>query len=173
MNFTIILFTIGIIGGFLFGLIGDGDLCLSFLGSVAGFFFALVIAIPSTLWLVIPHYSYNTEIIDTKSYSLIELNEIDNEYFEDENTYLIYDAVNDDFIYYYKDEKGVIRQDSVSASSDLVSIVRNNSTTLNINTRDYTSKTLKHLLLNGFSPEYVLNIPEDSEIHYLYPEFIG
>lgn len=136
-------------------------------------FFGLVLAIPATLWIVFPHYSYETEIIDTKSYSLIELNEIDNEYFEDENTYLIYDAVNDDFIYYYKDEKGVIRQDSVSASSDLVSIVRNNSTTLNINTRDYTSKTLKHLLLNGFSPEYVLNIPEDSEIHYLYPEFIG
>ena len=44
MNFTIILFTIGIIGGFLFGLIGDGDLCLGFLGSVAGFLFAGLIS---------------------------------------------------------------------------------------------------------------------------------
>ena len=137
------------------------------------FLFALVIAIPSTLWLVIPHYSYNTEIIDTKSYSLVELNKVDSKYFEDKNTYLIYDSVNDDFIYYYKDEKGVIRQDSVSANSDLVSIARNNSVTLDINTRDYASKALKHLLFNGFGSEYVLNIPEDSEIYYLYPEFIG
>lgn len=136
-------------------------------------FFGLVITIPAMLWIICPHYSYDTEIIDTKSYSLIELNEVDNEYFEDENTYLIYDSVNDDFIYYYKDEKGVIRRDSVSASSDLVSIVRNNSTTLDINTRDYTSKALKHLFLNGFGSEYVLNIPEGSEIYYLYPEFIG
>lgn len=133
----------------------------------------LLIAIPSALWIAVPHYSYDTEIIDTKSYSLIELNEINSEYFEDKNTYLIYDSVGDDFIYYYKDEKGVIRQDSVSASSNLVSIARNNSTTLDINTRDYTSEALKHLLLNGFGTEYVLNIPEDSEIHYLYPEFIG
>ena len=44
MNFTIILFTIGIIGGFLFGLINDGDLCLGFLGSVAGFLFAVLIS---------------------------------------------------------------------------------------------------------------------------------
>ena len=137
------------------------------------FFFAFVIAIPSALWIVIPHYSYNTEIIDTKSYSLVELNEIDNEYFKDKNTYLIYDSVNDDFIYYYEDEKGVIRQDSVSANSGLVSIARNNSVTLDINQRDYTSKALKHLLLNGFGSEYVLNIPKDSEIYYLYPEFIG
>ncbi len=137
------------------------------------FFFGLVITIPTMLWIVCPHYSYNTEIIDTKSYSLVELNEIDNEYFEDENTYLIYDSINDDFIYYYKDEKGVIRQGSVAADSDLVSIVRNDSTIVDINTRDYTSKALKHLLLNGFGSEYVLNIPEDSEIHYLYPEFIG
>lgn len=136
-------------------------------------FFGVVIAIPAIIWIVFPHYSYDTEIIDTKSYSLVELNEIDDEYFKDENTYLIYDSVNDDFIYYYKNEKGVIRQDSVPANSDLVSIARNDSITLDINTRDYTSKTLKHLLLNGFGTEYVLNIPEDSEIHYLYPEFIG
>lgn len=136
-------------------------------------FFGLVIAIPAIFWIVFPHYSYNTEIIDTKSYSLIELNKIDNEYFEDENTYLIYDSINDDFIYYYKDEKGVIRQGSVAADSDLVSIVRNDSTTLDINTRDYTSKALKHLLLNCFNSEYVLTIPKDSEIHHLYPEFIG
>ena len=93
--------------------------------------------------------------------------------FQDKNTYLIYDSVNDDFIYYYEDEKGVIRQDSVSANSDLVSIARNDSTILDINQRDYTSKALKHLLFNGFGTEYVLNIPEDSEIYYLYPEFIG
>lgn len=132
----------------------------------------IIIAIPAVFWIVFPHYSYNTEIIDTKSYSLVELNEIDNEYFKDENTYLIYDSVNDDFIYYYKDEKGVIRQDSVSASSDFVSIVRNDSTILDINTRDYTSKALKHLLFNNFDSEYVLNIPENSEIYYLYPDFI-
>lgn len=136
-------------------------------------FCGLAIAIPATLWIVLPHYSYDTEIINTKSYSLVELNEINNEYFKDENTYLIYDSVNDDFIYYYKDEKGVIRQGSVSANSDLVSIARNDSISLDINTRDYTSKALKHLLLNGFGTEYVLNIPEDSEMHYLYPEFIG
>lgn len=135
-------------------------------------FFALVIAIPTALWIVSPHYSYDTEIIDTKSYSLVELNEIDSKYFEDKNTYLIYDSVNDNFIYYYKDKKGVIRQDSISASSDLVSIVRNDSTALDINTRDYTSKALKHLLFNNFDSEYVLTIPEDSEIYYLYPEFI-
>ena len=134
---------------------------------------SIIIAIPATFWIVFPHYSYDTEIIDTKIYSLVELNEVNDEYFKDENTYLIYDSVNDDFIYYYKDEKGVVRQDSVSASSDFVSIVRNDSTTLDINQRDYTSKALKHLLLNGFNSEYVLNIPEDSEIHYLYPEFIG
>lgn len=137
------------------------------------FFFTLIIAIPAALWIVLPHYSYDTEIIDTKSYSLVELNEIDSKYFEDKNTYLIYDSVNDDFIYYYKDEKGVIRQDFISASSDLVSIDRKNSTTLDINTRDYTSKALKHLLFNNFGYEYVLTIPEDSEIYYLYPEFIG
>ena len=135
-------------------------------------FFGLVIIIPATLWTIFPHYSYDTEIIDTKSYSLIELNEVDNEYFEDENTYLIYDSMNEDFIYYYKDEKGVIRQCSVAANSDFVSIARNNSTTLDINTRDYTSKTLKHLLFNSFGSEYVFTIPEDSEIYYLYPEFI-
>ena len=45
MNLTIILFTVGIIGGFLFGLLGDGDLCLGFLGSVAGFLFAALISI--------------------------------------------------------------------------------------------------------------------------------
>ena len=135
--------------------------------------FGIVITIPAVLWIVFPHYSYNTEIIDTKSYSLIELNKIDNEYFKDENTYLIYDSINDDFIYYYKDEKGVIRQGSVAADSDLVSIVRNDSTTLDINTRDYTSKALKHLLFNGFNSEYVFTIPKDSEIYYLYPEFIG
>ena len=137
------------------------------------FFFGLVITIPAMLWIICPHYSYDTEIIDTKSYSLVELNEVDNGYFEDENTYLIYDSMNEDFIYYYKDEKGVIRQGSVAADSDFVSIVRNDSTIVDINTRDYTSKALKHLLLNGFGSEYVLNIPEDSEIHYLYPEFIG
>ena len=136
-------------------------------------FFGLVITIPALFWIIFPHYSYDTEIIDTKSYSLVELNEVDNEYFEDENTYLIYDSINDDFIYYYKDEKGVIRQDSVSASSKLVSVTRNNSTTLDINTRDYTSKALKHLLFNGFNSEYVFTIPKDSEIYYLYPEFIG
>lgn len=137
------------------------------------FFFGLVITIPAVLWIVCPHYSYDTEIINTKSYSLVELNEIDNEYFENENTYLIYDSINDDFIYYYKDEKGVIRQGSVAANSDLVSIVRNDSATLDINTRDYTSKALKHLLFNNFSSEYVLTIPKDSEMHHLYPEFIG
>lgn len=135
--------------------------------------FGIVITIPAVLWIICPHYSYDTEIIDTKSYSLIELNKVDNEYFEDENTYLIYDSINEDFIYYYKDEKGVIRQGSVAAKSDLVSIARNNSTTLDINTRDYTSKTLKHLLFNSFGSEYVFTIPEDSEIYYLYPEFIG
>lgn len=140
---------------------------------VFAFVVDIIIVIPAMILIAVPHYSYDTEIIDTKSYSIVELNEIDNEYFKDENTYLIYDSINDDFIYYYKDEKGVIRQNSVSASSNLVSIVRNDSTTLNINKRDYTSKTLKHLLFNGFGPEYVLNIPEDSEIYYLYPEFIG
>ena len=137
------------------------------------FLFGILITIPAVLWMVCPHYSYDTEIIDTKSYSLVELNEVDNELFEDENTYLIYDSLNDDFIYYYKDEKGVIRQGSVAADSDLVSIARNNSTTLNINTRDYTSKALKHLLFNSFGSEYVFTIPKDSEIYYLYPEFIG
>ena len=44
MNFTIILFTIGIIGGFLFGLVADGDVCLGLLGSVAGFLFAVLIS---------------------------------------------------------------------------------------------------------------------------------
>ena len=134
---------------------------------------SIIIAIPATFWIVFPHYSYDTEIIDTKIYSLVELNEVNDEYFKDENTYLIYDSVNDDFIYYYKDEKGVVRQDSVSASSDFVSIVRNDSTTLDINQRDYTSKALKHLLFNSFGSEYVFTIPEDSEIYYLYPEFIG
>ena len=162
----------GILYLFIIVIVGVIILCEMDLDNFA-FFFGLVIAIPATLWIVIPHYSYNTEIIDTKSYSLVELNEIDNEYFKDKNTYLIYDSVNDDFIYYYEDEKGVIRQDSVSANSDLVSIARNDSTILDINQRDYTSKALKHLLFNGFGTEYVLNIPEDSEIYYLYPEFIG
>lgn len=53
MNFTIILFTVGIIGGFLFGLIGDGGLCLGFLGSVAGFLFAVFISM-IVCGLVIP-----------------------------------------------------------------------------------------------------------------------
>lgn len=33
--------------------------------------------------------------------------------------------------------------------------------------------TIKHLLFKSFGSEYVFTIPEDSEIHYLYPEFIG
>jgi hypothetical protein len=45
MNLTIILFTVGIIGGFLFGLLGDGDFCLGLLGSVAGFLFAALISV--------------------------------------------------------------------------------------------------------------------------------
>ena len=44
MNFTIILFTVGIIGGFLFGLVDGGDFCLGLLGSVAGFLFAVLIS---------------------------------------------------------------------------------------------------------------------------------
>lgn len=137
-------------------------------------FLGIVIAIPAAFWIVMPHYSYNTEIIETKTYSLVALNEIDDKRFTDENTYLIYDSVNDDFIYYYKDEKEVVRQNSVSASSEFVSVIRSNSAaTLDINKRDYSSKALKHLLLNGFYTEYVLTIPENSEIYQLYPVFMG
>ena len=137
-------------------------------------FLGLLIAIPATLAIVCPHYSYDTEIVDTQAYSLIALNEIDNKRFSDDSTYLIYDSVNEDFIYYYKDENGVVRQGSVSADSDYVSVVRSDSAcAININKRDYESKVLKHLLMNSFSTEYILNIPEGSEIYHLYPEFIG
>lgn len=44
MNFTIILFTVGVIGGFLFGLLDGGDFCLGLLGSVAGCLFAALIS---------------------------------------------------------------------------------------------------------------------------------
>lgn len=44
MNFTIILFTVGIIGGFLFGLLDGGDFCLGLLGSVAGCLSAVLIS---------------------------------------------------------------------------------------------------------------------------------
>lgn len=137
-------------------------------------FLGIAIAIPATVMIICPHYSYDTEIIDTQTYSLIALNEIDSERFSDESTYLIYDSVNEDFIYYYKDENGVVRQGSVSADSDYVSVVRSDSTcAIDINKRDYESKVLKHLLMNSFNTEYILNIPEGSEIYHLYPEFIG
>lgn len=45
MNLTIILFTVGIIGGFLFGLLDGGDFCLGLLGSVAGCLLAALISI--------------------------------------------------------------------------------------------------------------------------------
>ena len=148
-------------------------LCLKNLDYIA-LFLGIVIAVPAAFWIIIPHYSYNTEIIETKNYSLVALNEIDDKRFADENTYLIYDSINDDFIYYYKDEKEVIRQNSISASSEFVSVIRSNSvTTLDINKRDYSSKALKHLLLNSFYTEYVLTIPENSEICQLYPVFMG
>ena len=44
MNLTIILFTVGIIGGFLFGLLDGGDFCLGLLGSVAGCLLAVLIS---------------------------------------------------------------------------------------------------------------------------------
>lgn len=45
MNLTIILLTIGVIGGFLFGCITDGDFFLGLLGSVLGFLIAVLISI--------------------------------------------------------------------------------------------------------------------------------
>lgn len=53
MNFTIILIIIGIIGGFIFGCIDGGDLFLGFLGSFAGFLFAVLISM-IVCGLVIP-----------------------------------------------------------------------------------------------------------------------
>ena len=53
MNLTIILFTIGIIGGFLYGLIDGGDFFLGILGSVIGFLFANLISV-LVCGLVIP-----------------------------------------------------------------------------------------------------------------------
>ena len=44
MNFTIILLTVGVLGGFLFGLIIDGDFFLGVLGSVIGFLSAALIS---------------------------------------------------------------------------------------------------------------------------------
>lgn len=53
MNFTIILLIIGIVGGFIFGCIDGGDLFLGFLGSFAGFLFAVLISM-IVCGLVIP-----------------------------------------------------------------------------------------------------------------------
>lgn len=44
MNFTIILLTVGVIGGFLFGLIDGGDFCLGLLSSILGFLMAALIS---------------------------------------------------------------------------------------------------------------------------------
>lgn len=135
---------------------------------------AMIIAFPATFWVILPHYSYETEIVNTDSYALVALYEIDDERFTDKNTYLIYDSINDDFVYYYKDSNGVVRQNSISADSKFVSVVRDNSNTIiDVNTRDYKSGALKHLLLNNFNIEWVLHIPENSEIYQLYNYHIG
>ena len=126
----------------------------------------------TTLFFISPHYSYNTEIVNTATYSLVPLSEINNKRY-DNNTYIIYDSFDDEFIYYYKGNNGVIYQNSIPASSDFVTIVKkDNIAKQEKNKRDYTSTITKHLFCNSFAKEYILTIPEDSEIYQLFPAFV-
>lgn len=160
----IVYFFIGalIIGGILAGAECDGLCVIVVLGLISfGVFFYGT-----------PHYDYETEVIKLEAYELLSLNEISDEY--NENEYLLYDGVANHFIFYYKDDKGIIRQESLNTSSDYVNVIyKSKNSKYTIEQRDYVDKNKQHLFLNMFVPEYTLFLPEDGTIHSLIPEYVG
>lgn len=136
-----------------------------------GVIISIILCIVLGIVCVIPHPSWGTEIIESTSYELISLNEIDDDY--KETDYILYEPVSDKFIFYYKDSNGIIRRQSLSTDSSYTQIAYGKDIKYTINTLDYNTKTKRHLLFNSFSNEYILFVPEGSVIQSLLPEYIG
>lgn len=131
---------------------------------------SIILCIVLGIVCVIPHPSWGTEIIESTSYELISLNEIDDDY--KKTDYILYEPVSDKFIFYYKDSNGLVRRQALSANS-YTQIAYGKDIKYTINTLDYDTKAKRHLLFNSFSREYILSIPEGSVIQSLLPEYIG
>lgn len=136
-----------------------------------GVIISIILCIVLGIVCVIPHPSWGTEIIESTSYELISLNEIDDDYTETD--YILYEPVSDKFIFYYKDNNGLIRRQDLSANSSYTQIAYGKDIKYTINILDYDTKAKRHLLFNSFSNEYILSIPEGSVIQSLIPEYIG
>lgn len=162
----------GIVYGFIGLIILTIVLCCFDLDYIA-FPVIIIPAILLALLCVIPHPSFGTEVVDSTTYELISLYEIDEDKYT-KNDYLLYEPVNDRLIFYYKDSKGLVRREDLPANSSNVKIVYSNEKTkYTIDVIDYDSKIEKHLYFQSFNDNYTLSIPKDSVIQSLIPEYIG
>lgn len=135
------------------------------------FVISLVAAIVLCCACIIPHPSWGTEVIDSTVYELVSLDEIDDDYTE--NDYILYEPVSDKLIFYYKDNNGIIRRSSLPSNSYNVKISYGKETKYVIDELDYDTATKRHLLVKSFTDNYTLFVPEGSVIQSLLPEYAG
>lgn len=155
-----------IIGTIIVAILGD-----RFLWSEGTETFALcvvsAIAVLSVIFPPTQGMSFNT--IEMTTYSLVSLQDVMGKDYN-KNEYLVYNInEEDDFVFYYKDEHGILREGSID--KDDISIGElSNIGEYTILEQDYSSGFMRHMFRKPI-PVHKITIPKDSNVCAVVPNF--